>query len=48
MVAHESMMMVTDAINDSNKKMAKRITYATMIASGIGILSAFVVYLALV
>ncbi len=47
MVAHESMMMVTDAINESNKKMAKRITYGTIIASSIGILSAFAVYLAL-
>ncbi len=48
MVAHESMMMVTDAINESNKKMAKRITYATIIASGIGILSALTVYLTLI
>ncbi len=47
MVAHESMMMVTDAINESNKKMARRITSAAIIASGIGILSAFAVYLAL-
>ncbi len=47
MVAHESMMMVTDAINESNKKMATRITYATIIASGIGVLSALTVYLLL-
>lgn len=47
MVAHESMMRVTDAIDDSNKKMARRITFATIIASGIGILSALAVYLAL-
>ncbi|MCP3848981.1 MAG: response regulator [Gammaproteobacteria bacterium] len=47
MVAHESMMMVSDATNESNKKMAKRITYATMIASGVGIFSALAVYLAL-
>ncbi len=47
MVAHESMMMVTDAINDSNKKMAKRITYASLFASCVGILSAFAVYIAL-
>lgn len=46
-VAHESMMMMTDAINDANKKMARRITFATLIASGIGILSAFAVYLTL-
>ncbi|MCW8931867.1 MAG: response regulator [Gammaproteobacteria bacterium] len=47
MVAHESMMMVTDAINESNKKMARRITYATIIASGIGILAALMVYIGL-
>lgn len=46
-VAHESMMMVTDAINESNKKIAKRITFAAMIASGIGIISALAVYIAL-
>ena len=47
MVAHESMMMVTDAINESNKKIARRITLAAIIASGIGIASALAVYLAL-
>ena len=47
MVAHESMMMVTDAINESNEKMARRITYAAIIASGVGILSALAVYIAL-
>ncbi len=46
-VAHESMMMMTDAINDANKKMARRVTYATLFASGIGILSAIAVYLTL-
>ena len=43
-VAHDSLMRITDAINESNKKMAKRITMATIIASGVGILSAFIVY----
>ena len=47
LVAHESMMIMTDAINDANKKMARRVTYATLLASGIGILSAVAVYLAL-
>ncbi len=46
-VAHESMMMMRDATNESNKKMAKHITYATMIASGVGIFSALAVYLVL-
>jgi len=46
-VAHESLMKITDAINESNQKMAKRITMATLIASGIGILSALVVYFTL-
>lgn len=46
-VARESMMMVTDAINESNEKMAKRITLATVIASGVGIAAALIVYLAL-
>ncbi len=43
-VAHESMMRVSDAINESNEKMAKRITKATIIASAIGIIAAAVVY----
>lgn len=47
MVAHESMMMVTDAIDEANKKMARRITFAAIIASGIGMMSAFAVYIAL-
>ncbi len=46
-VAHESMMMVSDAINESNKKMAKRIIMATIFASSIGIISAIAVYAAL-
>ena len=46
-VAHETMMRITDAINDSNDKMASRITMATFIASGIGIVSALAVYFAL-
>ncbi len=46
-VAHESLMRLTNAINDSNKKMARRITLAAIFASGVGILSAFVVFLAL-
>ncbi len=46
-VAHESMMMVTDAINEANQKMARRITLATFIASGIGIAAALLVYLSL-
>jgi len=40
LVAHESLIRITDAINDANKKMARRITIATLIASGVGILSA--------
>ena len=43
-VAHDSLVRLTDAINDSNKKMAKRITIATIIASSIGIISALAVY----
>ena len=46
-VAHESLMKLTNAINDSNTKMARRITLAAFFASGVGILSAIVVYLAL-
>lgn len=46
-VAHESLMKITDAINDSNQKMAKRITMGTLIASGIGIFSALMVYMSL-
>ena len=46
-VAHESMIRITDAINDANDKMAARITMATFIASGIGIISALVVYFSL-
>ncbi|MDX2506210.1 MAG: response regulator [Gammaproteobacteria bacterium] len=47
MVAHETLIRITDEINESNTQMAKRITVSTLIASGIGILSAFIVYLAL-
>lgn len=43
-VAHDSILRITDAINESNNKIAKRITMATIIASSIGIISAAVVY----
>ena len=46
-VAHETMMRITDAINESNDKMATRITTATFIASAVGIISALAVYFAL-
>ena len=46
-VAHETMIRITDAINESNDKMASRITTATFLASVVGILSAMTVYLAL-
>ncbi len=46
-VAHETMIRITDAINESNDKMASRITTATFLASVVGILSALTVYLAL-
>ena len=46
-VAHETMIRITDAINESNDKMAARITRATFIASAVGIISALAVYFAL-
>ncbi len=46
-VAHEIMMRITDAINESNDKMATRITTATFIASAVGIISVLAVYFAL-
>ena len=47
MVAHDTMMKITDAINDANQKMARRITIAALVASGVGVLSALIVYLSL-
>jgi CheY-like chemotaxis protein len=46
-VAHDSLIRLTDAMNESNKKMATRITIATVIASSIGVLSAIYVYMTL-
>jgi len=46
-ISRDSMMVVTEAINDANQKMTSRITIATIIASGIGILSAIAVFFAL-
>ncbi len=46
-ISRDSMMVVTEAINDANQKMTSRITLATIIASGIGILSALAVFFAL-
>jgi CheY-like chemotaxis protein len=46
-VAHESMMKITDAINESNQKMARRITIGTIIASAIGIFAAAFVYISI-
>ncbi len=46
-ISRDSMMVVTEAINDANQKMTSRITIATIIASGVGIFSAIAVFFAL-
>jgi len=46
-ISRDSMMVVTEAINDANQKMTSRITLATIIASSIGIASAVAVFFAL-
>ncbi len=46
-ISRDSMIAVTEAINEANQKMATRITIATIIASCIGIFSALGVYFAL-
>ncbi len=46
-ISRDSMIAVTEAINEANQKMATRMTIAAVIASCIGIFSALAVYLLL-
>ena len=47
-VAHEAVLSLTEAVNKSNNKIARRMTLMSLAAAGVGIASALVVYISLI